>query len=413
MDEDTWIRIAVALAIGLLIGVERERRKGEGDSRAPAGIRTFALCAAIGALALELGGELVLGAAVLGVGGLAVSGYRRSSRGDPGLTTETALLLTFFLGALAMRDPALASGLGVTVAVLLAARTRLHRFVQRVLTESELHDGLILAAAALVVMPLLPDRAVDPFDAVNPRTVWKIVVLMMAISAAGYVAVRALGARYGLALAGFASGFVSSTATIGAMGERARAHPGLLRQAASGAALSTVATVVQMAAMLAAVSPPVLAWLAPSLIAAGMAAALYGGYHTLRSFDSAAVEPPSMGRAFSPGAALALAALMAVVLLVAAALEASLGLTGLMIGAALGGFADTHSPAASIAALSAAGRISSQDAMLPILLALSANTVTKAVVAMVTGGARYAALILPGLVLVIAAAWAGALFPGV
>jgi uncharacterized membrane protein (DUF4010 family) len=144
------VRLATALGIGLLIGVERERRKGEGASRSPAGIRTFAVSCLLGAVSLELGGEVLLAAATVAVAALLAIAYARSRTRDPGLTTEAALLLTVLLGGLAMRQPALASGLGVTLAILLAARTRLHRFVSSVLTEAELADGLILAAAVLV-----------------------------------------------------------------------------------------------------------------------------------------------------------------------------------------------------------------------------------------------------------------------
>ena len=142
-----------------------------------------------------------------------------------------------------MRQPALAAGVAVVVAILLAARTPLHHFVRSVLTESEVKDALIFAGATLVVLPLLPDRPLGPYGALNPHTIWIIVILVMAISAAGYVAVRMLGARFGLPIAGLASGFISSTATIGAMGARAAKAPDVLAAAVAGAVLSTVATI--------------------------------------------------------------------------------------------------------------------------------------------------------------------------
>jgi hypothetical protein len=108
-----------------------------------------------------------------------------------------------------------------------------------VLSEEELTDALIFAAAALVVLPLVPDRYVGPFSAVNPRTIWKIVILIMSISAGGHIAVRLLGPRFGLPLAGLASGFVSSVATIASMGARARKDPVVSRPAVAGAVLST------------------------------------------------------------------------------------------------------------------------------------------------------------------------------
>ena len=181
--ESLPLRLAVSLGIGLLIGAERERRKGAGPGRGPAGIRTFALVALAGGLALAFGGELILAVTALGVAALAVVAYRKSPAADPGLTTEVALLTTLLLGALAVREPALAAGLAVAVAILLASRTAIHRFVRNILTEQELHDALLFAAAALVVLPLTPDRTVGPLDVFNPRTLWKLVVLVMAISA--------------------------------------------------------------------------------------------------------------------------------------------------------------------------------------------------------------------------------------
>ncbi len=229
MTEGLAVRLAISLGIGLLIGVERERRKGSGGGRAPAGIRTFAVASLAGGLSLAFGSEVVLVATTVVIGALLAVSYARSRASDPGLTTEIALLTTVLLGALAIREPVLASGIAVVVVILLASRTRLHRFVKRVLTEQELHDLLLLAAAALVVLPLAPDRAVGPLSVINPRTVWRLVVIFMAISGAGYIGLRLLGPGIGLALSGFASGFVSSSATIGAMGARARENPACAR----------------------------------------------------------------------------------------------------------------------------------------------------------------------------------------
>jgi uncharacterized membrane protein (DUF4010 family) len=134
--------------------------------------------------------------------------------------------------------------------VLLAARTRLHRFVQDVLTEQELQDALLFAAAALVILPLTPDHPIGPLSVLNLRTLWKLVVTVMSISALGYIAMRALGPRFGLPLTGLASGFISSAATIGSMGARAAKEPKLRRAAAAGAVLSTVSTILQMAVIL-------------------------------------------------------------------------------------------------------------------------------------------------------------------
>ena len=240
------VNLAVALGIGLLIGAERERRKGKGPSRSPAGIRTFAVASLAGAISFATGGEILLAVTTAGAIILTALAYFRSRSDDPGLTSEIALILTVLLGGLSMRQPVLAAGVAVTLAALLASRTRLHHFVRSVLTERELTDGLIFAGATLVVLPLLPDQQIGPYGALNPRSIWIIVILVMAISAAGYILVRILGNRFGLAIAGLASGFISSVATIGAMGTRAKTTPAVLGAAVAGAVLSTVATIVQM-----------------------------------------------------------------------------------------------------------------------------------------------------------------------
>ena len=151
------INLAVALGIGLLIGAERERRKGEGPSRSPAGIRTFAISSLAGAVAFALGGQLLVSIVTTGTFVLTAVAYWRARDDDPGLTSEIALVLTVLLGGLSMQNPELAAGLGVTVAVLLAARSPLHYFVRSVLTQSEMMDALIFAGATLVILPLLPN----------------------------------------------------------------------------------------------------------------------------------------------------------------------------------------------------------------------------------------------------------------
>ena len=220
------LNLAVALGIGLLIGAERERRKGEGPSRSPAGIRTFTVASLAGAISLIVGGEVLFAIATAGVILLSTVAYWRGDEDDPGLTTEIALIVTTLLGGLSMQKPALAAGLAVTLAGLLAARSRLHHFVRSVITEDELNDALILAGATLVVLPLAPDRPMGPYDALNPHSIWILVILVMAIGAAGYVAVRMLGARVGLPIAGLASGFISSTATIACNGCASRKDHG-------------------------------------------------------------------------------------------------------------------------------------------------------------------------------------------
>ncbi|MDP2327972.1 MAG: DUF4010 domain-containing protein [Dehalococcoidia bacterium] len=401
--------LAVALGIGLLLGAERERRMARGGVRGAAGLRTFALVALLGGLAARAGGTPVVAVGLAVIGAATIAGYLASAREDAGLTSEVALVVAYLLGVLAQEDARLASAIAVTVTILLATRTVLHRFVSSVLTDQEVHDALILAAAAVVVLPLVPNEAVGPGAVLNPFAVWRLVVLMMGISAAGYIAIRALGPRAGLPVAGLAGGFVSSTATIGAMGARARASAVLMHPLVSGAVFSTVATVVQMAAVLAATSRPTLAALAAPLAAAGAMALGYAGFMALRSRGMASPSgaPEHLGRAFDLRAAVLLALIISGVTLLATVASEVAGTRGIVLAAALAGLADTHAPAIGVAALVAAGRVEAHDAVVPILAALTTNTVSKMVAAHITGGWSFARPVALGLIAVIVAAWVG------
>ena len=406
---DLTIRLLSALAIGLLIGAERERRKGEGPFRAAAGIRTFAIVSLIGAVTVVMGNEWLLAVAVLAVAALGTAAYLRSSHDDPGLTTETTLILTVLLGGLSVRYPSIAAGMAVAVVVLLALREKIHGLVSRALTENELKDALVFAAMIFVVLPLVPNRFIGPFHAINPRTIWVIVILIMTVSAAGYVAVRLMGPRFGLPVAGFASGFVSSTATIAAMGARSEREPPLARSAVAGAVLSTLATIVELAVVLGATNRASLSVLAVPLIAAGTTALLYGILFTVKTLRSEVPLTAQKGRAFSLKAALAFAATIAFMLLLSAALNARMGERGVIVAASAGGFADTHSPAVSVASLVSAGALAPTDTVFPILAALTTNTFSKIILAFSSGGRRFGIQVTPGLVLVIASAWAATL----
>ncbi|UFZ07806.1 MgtC/SapB family protein [Bradyrhizobium ontarionense] len=408
--EPVILNLAVALGIGLLIGAERERRKGAGPSRAPAGIRTFAVASVAGAVSFLAGGPVLFAILTAGVVVLVAVAYWRGREDDPGLTTEVGLTVTVLLGGLSMQRPALAGGLGVVVVVLLASKSRLHRFVGSVLTEDELQDALVFAAATLVVLPLVPDRPMGPYGALNPHAIWVIVILIMAISAAGYVAVRFLGARFGLPLAGLASGFISSTATIAAMGARVAKAKETLAAAVAGAVLSTIATVLQMALVLAATSMPTLLSLAGPLACAGLAAAVYGILFTGLALRQRADAEPQKGRAFSLPAACLFALTLSVILVASAALRDAFGEDGVIVAAALAGFADTHAAAISAASLVASGKLTAADAVLPILAGLSTNTLSKMLLAASSGGVSFAARVIPGLILVALAAWAGAFY---
>ena len=407
MEEQLIIRLGAALAVGLLVGIERERSKGQGPRRAAAGVRTFTLIALAGAISLELGGPpaFLVVAAIIGV--FAAISYVRTFRHDAGLTTEVAMVITVLLGGLALSEPQVAGALAVVVTIILASRTKVHDWINNVLTDDEVRDGLVLAAAALVILPLLPAKPVDPWGVVDLRKLWTLAVLVMAINGLGYIAVRALGAKTGLALAGLFSGFVSSTATIGAMGSRSKARPELHRSAVAGAAASSIATVVQLAIVVGLVSMPTLAQLLPSLILSGLAATAYAGLFTLRSVRETTEQELPAGRPFSPKTALLFVLVVGIALAISTALTNWLGDRGLLLATGIAGLGDTHAAAISAASLAAVGKAQVPLAAMAVLIGFTTNSVSKAVVAFSLGDRRFALQLLPGIVLMVLAAWAG------
>jgi uncharacterized membrane protein (DUF4010 family) len=197
------------------------------------------------------------------------------------------------------------------------------------------------------------------------------------------------------------------------MATRATSHPSQLRPAVAGAVLSTVATIVQMAVVLWMVSPATLKAMALPLSAAAITATIYGLLFTVRAWRGSRRAADETGRAFDPRGAALLAAFMSLVLVLAAALREWNDSTGVIVAASVAGLVDTHSAAVSVASLVAAGRLLAAEAAVPILLALSANTLSKIGAAVTAGDKRFAAQVIPGLVIVIAAAWAAHALTGV
>lgn len=394
--------LIAALGGGLLVGVGREREKAQRPQHEPAGVRSFSVVALAGAVAMLLG-PVALAVAGLAVVAMAVASYWHSVEHDPGVITELALLVTFLLGALAQGQPQLAAGLFVALAVVLQSKTTLHRFTRQVLSEQELNDALLLAASALIVLPLLPDRTIDPWYVINPRKLWLFVVLVMGINALGYIALRTLGSGRGLVLAGLIGGFVSSAATIAGMGQRAAADPRLLPGCIAAGLLSCIATVVQLVAILLAVAPALLQRLLLPLAAAGVAAVAVAGWFVWRGRRQAGADGQSLqGRPFAPGQALFFAAIIAAALLLATALRHFFGEGGVLAAAAAAGLADVHAAAISLGQLVGSGSVPTHEAAWALAVAFTTNSLVKCIGAG-TGGRAYAVPVILGVAAINAA----------
>lgn len=406
VNSPVLLNLSIALGIGLLIGAERERSKGNGPDRSAAGIRTFTIASLLGAVSSIISLWLLI-VSISCVMIFAATAYFSKRTEDPGLTTEITLVFTVILGGLAMSQAALAAAIAVSVAILLAAKEPMHGFVLGAITKDELNDFLILAAATLIILPLVPSQAIGPFEAINPRNLWLIVILVMTISALGHLGLRWLGGRVGLPLVGLISGFISSVATISTMGERAKETPHLMRAAVAGAVLSSLATILQIAMLLIAIHPPTLHALQWPLVFAGISTAIYGFVTTLHAFQKNGIQANLPSKSFSVKTALKFASIIAFILVISAALKLWFGQVGLVAASAVAGLADVHAATISVASFAVSGKLSAEITVISILVAFSVNAISKAVIAVMSGGGNFAKLIIPALIIQVCAAWLG------
>ena len=411
MNESLGItQAAAALGIGMLIGLERERHKGSGERRGSAGLRTFAISALLGYAAMVVGAALLVGMVAIGLTLLITVAYWRGRDDDPGVTSEVALIIVLILGALCTRAPELAVAIGVVVAGLLTYREKLHHFAITQLSETEMRDGLVLLITALVLLPLTPDRYIGPYAALNLRTICTLTVLLMLVGAAGHIAVRTLGIRYGYVISAIASGFASSTLTIATMGQRVAREPNNLRILSAAALLSNLATMVQTGLILATVDPALLRSMWLPLVCGSVAALIYSACLMLPRPARGTEETLPAGGAFNLKLALIVALTMTAITLVSSAMLSQFGQVGVMLTATFSGFADAHASTASIAGLAKAGLLPVEAIVAPALIAISSNSLSKCVVAWVSGGRGFAAIVIPGQVLLTLAMWAGTLW---
>lgn len=409
----TFPGLAAALGLGMLIGLDRERRKDDDHPQTAAGVRTHALLALAGAVSMVLGAWVVV-LGLLAVAALTVASYRISAVEDSGLTGEVAILLTFLLGALAIAQPALAAALGVVVAVLLASKLVLHRVTREWLTEGEVRDLLTLAAAGLIVLPLLPTRPVDPWGVIAPAALGKLALLVMGVGAAGHLALRIVGARWGLPIAGFFAGFASSTAATAGFGQRAKATPELRTPSIAAAMFANLASLLLFSGILGATSMTLLQLVRWPLLAAALVLAAGGAlglWHAPRDAQSLPDKAPS-ARSFRLSQALLFVAIVAAVLLLSAWLGARFGGRSVLIAAMFVALAETHAAAASVGQMFHAGTLAVETARWGVIGLLAASVAAKSVVALGTGGPAYGLRVTAGLVaMVLAAAAATWLLP--
>lgn len=396
---DAAATLAVALGCGLLVGIERERRKGTGSTRALAGVRTFALVCVLGAGGMLSGESGLVAVGALLVAALCVVSHARDRSRDPGVTTEIALFLTYLIGVLSVWTLPLAAAMAVTLTALLAARERLHHFANRWLQPGEVRDGIILGALVLIALPLMPDRPLWG-DVLNPYLTTQLLALLLAIQSLAHLSRRLLEARQAVMLSSVASGFVSSTATIASMGMAVREGRGGARLMAGAGLLSCVATFPQMLVVALAIQPAWLKVLWWPALAGTLVALLWGGWLVRGAPpDGAATRahPAGESRMFSLRGALLVAALLTSVQALVYGLRLWLGQAGALGATVLASVVDLHSSAAAVLALSTPGEPG--IGFTALMLAVGVHGVSKAATAGFAGGVRYLGWLAPGLFL--------------
>jgi uncharacterized membrane protein (DUF4010 family) len=375
--DETWLRFGASLGIGLLIGLERER-----NPAAKAGVRTFALVALAGALAAAVderfGAPWTLAVGLAAVAGMLVAAYlREPPTEDPGTTTVAAAVVCYLLGGLAgLGEAALAGALGIVVTALLYFKPEIEGF-SAALARAEQVSVLKFLVVTFIVLPILPDQGYGPYQVLNPRDIWLMVVLVSGIGLASYILLRIAGERHGVLATGVLSGLLSSTAATMLYAKRSRESAAMERIALSVVPLANLVPLGRVALFAAVLAPGILPRLAPMLgaaLAAGLAVAAFFMRRT------AAGEVPPLPPSRNPaelGTALRFGALYAGVLVVSAWLSDLAGDYGLYAAALSSGLVDIDPITLSSLNLFADQRLAAVSAVAAIGLAYLANVVFK------------------------------------
>jgi len=400
---------AISLAIGMLIGLERER-----TPTAKAGLRTFTLVALFGTLAALLSEQTdtawVLAGGLLVVGGMMVAAYARAPDlgDDPGTTTVAAIVLCYGLGAIVWYGyHQLAVMLAIVSTVLLYFKTELHG-ITRSLTRRDLISFLQFAVLSLVILPLLPNQDYGPYRALNPYQIWWMVVLISGVSLAGYAALRIAGQRYGAPLMGLLGGLVSSTATTLVFARHARANAALIPVAVVVILLTNLVVLVRLGVIAAVVSPHLLPALLP-VLGSGLIVGLLGTvllWRGLRGDDE--LPDLELNNPTEIRTALGFGLLYAVVLFAAAWLSDYAGSQGLYAVALASGLTDVDPITLSSLHLFELGKLAQNQVVTAVTLAFIANMAFKFGLILFIGGkflARKTAVGMLVIVLGVAAGW--------
>ncbi|HEV2553563.1 MAG TPA: MgtC/SapB family protein [Bosea sp. (in: a-proteobacteria)] len=399
VDENALLsRLAVSLAIGLLIGLERGwRSRDEDDHLRTAGLRTFALSGLLGGVTGLIGqqqGTTLIGLVFLGYSAAFAAFHWLEARAERNfsVTSVVAGMSTFMLGVLAVvGDLSAAIAGAVAMAVLLAMREQLHRWVAS-LSWAEIRSGLTLLAMTFLLLPILPNRTIDPWDAINPYIIWLLTILIAAVSFSGYVAIRIFGDRLGVMMAAVCGGLASSTATTMTLAELVRQHPESRNLLAAGILTAGLVMVARVAIVASALNPMLLQSLLLPLLSGGFVLAVGAGLMLVFSRGTSQQPVLKIANPLEMASALKMAALLTSVMLAAHLLQRYFGDAGVLATAGLSGMADVDAIVISMARM-AMGAVDPALAAQAILLATAVNTLVKSVLAAAAGDGKLGLLV--------------------
>ncbi len=388
---DLALRFGSALALGVLLGLERERSKLREQSFA--GVRTISLIALAGALAAYFDATLGLPwlalLAFASVALLVVVSYGVTAlRGNLGITTEVTALVAFMLGWLCMRDQiGLAAGLAVASALVLALKEWLHRLAGRI-EPADVEATLKFAILTLVILPLVPNETFGPppIDVLNPYKVWLMVVLISGVNFLSYILVKVVGPKHGIGLTGLLGGLVSSTAVSLGFAQRSRQQPERASSLALGMLLAWTVMFVRVVAIVAVVNAALALELLPvmgGLVAVSMA--LCAWLWRRRDTGGGEANVAAGENPFELGQALRFGLAFAVVIVAARAAELYFGSAGLYLAGAVAGLTDVDAITLSMANLVVADGDRTAIAATTVVIAVGSNTLVKTGMAVFLG----------------------------
>lgn len=376
------LRFAVALGLGVLLGLERERAKTEASF---AGVRTLGLVALAGGIAAFLDVQLdrpwfALGVFVV-VSGLVIVSYAVSAqRGELGITTEISALLAFLLGFLCVRGHVgIAAGLAVASGGVLALKEWLHRFAARIET-ADVEAVLKFAIVSVIVLPLVPDQnfGPPPLDVLNPYKIWLMVVLISGLNFASYLLVKLVGAEHGIGLTGLLGGLVSSTAVTLGFAQRSHKEPEQVGTLALGILVAWTVMFFRVVVLVAAVNRDLVPAVGIAMAAFGIPGLVICWILWRRQRPANTATVSAGENPFELGEAIRFGLLFGLVTFAAKAAQVYLGDVGLYLAGAVAGLTDVDAIALSMSQLALADVSTAPAASIAIVLAVASNTMFKA-----------------------------------